>query len=406
MNRHLEKKVALGALGLGLAMGLAGVACKGRSSTRSTKAATARTCGKGEVAHARAWLESLCRYDAMAFRSPSPHWWGLRLSPAGNASISQVPRGTVLVLTPRALFIQGKAAPHWPKPKWRPPDLRAGEPALITAILRRLQGASPSGLGSAGEDAMGELMGRSVTDDAREAPSDPSPPALGPAAVPSGHSLLTLTVAKRKLTDKVKVAIVAVEPETPAVQVVHLFTLIKLAGYDAVGLLGSPTVATPKPPQVPDPSLRRTLGVLRAGQNKSAVVAGWHKALRQEERRWIRAGCKAMSALRRQRRKAKAVDLCGLVAKQIPALMKACNCAVAPKRLLTLWHALLTLDQPIGVKVARLSPGHPSPILTSESETWAKVGPKLMKSGKATDLWLKLRSPGAAAGRPTRKTGP
>jgi len=291
-----------------------------------------------------------------------------------------------MVLTPRALVINGKVAPDWPKPNWRPVDLTRGMGPILNEIVKRLPN-NKSELGPGGEDALGTLIARSLT---AEDGALPDKATLGAESIPSGRTLITMVVALQKLRVQLKTAIVAVEPETPAMHVLQLFHLLELAGYNALALLGSPWIESRNPPQAPDPIYRHALGALRAGSNNVTLVKGWRKLIRKEERRWIKAGCKTMKAFRRQRRDAKDRELCGLLARKLPAVMQACNCAVPSERLLTLWQAMMMLEQPMTVRVLQLKPSHTSPVVTTATTPWSTFGPKLMKPGKGLDAWLRL----------------
>ncbi len=372
-----------------MALGMACLTCKGKSSSDSSSGKKPRVCAKDDVSRAKTWLKSLCKYNAEAFDSPATHWWGLRLIPTQSVAIPVLPEGTLMVLTPRALVINGKVAPDWPKPNWRPVDLRRGQGPILNEIFKRLL-PMQSKLGTAGQDALGTIIGRSLT---AEKGTLPDKAALGAGDSPSGRTLLTMVIALEKLRGKLKTAIVAVEPETPAAHVLQLFHLIELAHYDAVALLASPGVYAVTPPQPLDPKFRLSLGALRAGAgaDNAALVKRWRKLIRKEERVWIKAGCKTMKALRLRRRDAKDKALCGLLARELPAVMQACNCAVPNERLLTLWQAMMTLDQPLTITVLQLNPSHASPVVTTATTPWSKFGPKLLQPGKGLDAWLRLR---------------
>ena len=373
-------------MGLVPLMGWAG--CKGR---RSKKARPRDGCSAASLKETRRWLADLCAAHAQKLDSPSHHWWGLPLARADVKLVKRLPLGVLLTLTPRRLLIDGKQAPDWPKPAtWEVPDMSRGVGPVITRLLPRLRQTLGASAGSATAKAALEDLARRAAPGVR-APGNPLRRTLksAPATdLPSGLTVLTMITAKRHLAGRgPRWAHVAIGPRVAVRRVVHLQTLLALAGFDGVQVLFTPRAAN-DPPAPPAPRIFESLGAIGPTGDSRARRAARRRALHLEERRWERQGCDAMTRLRAALVEASAAERCSVLQTRLPDTLRRCACALDERPLLSLWLAVLGPMDHVGSKTVRLHPRSRA-VRAKAGALWADIADRVV-ARPGHHLWLAL----------------
>jgi hypothetical protein len=289
-----------------------------------------KPCKPEAVAHARSFLDQLCRAAKAAPAELEGHFLGLKLASAARPAVQKLPFCTLARQEPRRLWIDRKEVKGW-----------------------------------------GATFGKGARDRRYDAP-------------PAGVAADNLLHESLNRTRKGHVC-VAASPEVPIVQVEHLLYAAFEIGYRKVSFL-----VRPKNPVVhpPPPSTMRGYVRWKEGTDPYKHFDLVQKIVQRELGKW--SDCKRLIQAHKSLGAASAEERCVLFGRVIMESLKECGCVTDPRPLLDAFHMSLQPYDQMGIWTARLDPRAGLDLTGRPEALWRDVVGRIVAGTEGAGFFLKV----------------